>query len=88
MAAPKKAEIKKTAKAPAKKLDKKVNYRDMSAKDLQAALAEKTRDLLDSTRSLRANELVNPRVLQATRKEIARVPTAIRAAEAAQKESK
>ena len=88
MAAPKKVDSKKPAKAPVKKLEKKVNYRDMSVSDLQAALVEKTRDLLDSTRSLRANELVNPQVVKATRKEIARIHTAIRATEAAQKESK
>lgn len=75
-------------KAAAKKADKKVNYSAMSTADLTKALAEKQHDLLESVRSLKGGELVNPRVLNANRKEIARIHTAIRAAEAAQKESK
>lgn len=89
MAAPKKTESKKpVVKAPVAKADKKVNYSAMSLSDLQAALAQKHNDMLESKRSHRAGEMVNPRVLTATRKEIARINTAIRAAEAAQKESK
>lgn len=89
MAAPKKTDSKSTTpKAAAKKADKKVNYSTMSASDLTKALAEKQQDLLNSVRSLKAGELVNPTVLKATRKEIARIQTAIRVAEAASKESK
>ena len=89
MAAPKKTETTKAApKVTAKKADKKVDYAKMDVKDLQKALATKQQDLLDSRRSHKGGELVNPRVLAATRKEIARIMTALNAAEAAQKESK
>ena len=55
---------------------------------LQAKRAETQNDLLEAKRSHAAGELVNPRVLTHTRKEIARLSTAIRAAELdAQKES-
>lgn len=57
--------------------------------ELRTAIAAKRKDMMESTRSHRAGELINPRVLGQTRKEIARLETAIRAAElAAQKESK
>lgn len=60
-----------------------------SLEDLKKDLAGKQHDLLESRKSHRAGELVNPRVLGTTRKEIARLHTAIRAAElAAKKESK
>lgn len=60
-----------------------------SLKDLQKDLAAKQADLLASRKSHRSGELVNPRVLGTTRKEIARLHTAIRAAEQASiKESK
>lgn len=49
-----------------------------SLADLQQDLAAKQQDLLDAKRSHRAGELVNPRVLGATRKDIARLHTAIR----------
>lgn len=75
-------------KAAVKKADKKVDYSAMSTADLMTALAEKRQDLLNSVRSLKSNELVNPRVLGETRKQIARIHTAIRVAEAANKESK
>ncbi len=48
-----------------------------SLADLQQDLAAKQQDLLDAKRSLRAGELVNPRVLGATRKDIARLMTQI-----------
>jgi len=89
MAAPKKTENTKSApKATAKKVEKKVNYSAMSIADLNKALVEKHGDLLASKSSLKGGELVNPRVIGATRKEIARIHTAIRVAEAANKESK
>jgi len=56
---------------------------------LRAALVEKQNDLLAAKRSHVAGDLVNPRVLTTTRKEIARLHTALRAAVVAeQKESK
>ena len=60
-----------------------------SIEDLRKDLAAKQNDLLESRKSHRAGELVNPRVLGSIRKEIARLHTAIRAAElASKKESK
>ena len=50
-------------------------------------LAAKQNDLAEAKRSHAAGELVNPRVITHTRKEIARLHTAIRAAELEQKES-
>lgn len=56
---------------------------------LQEELKAKRQDLLDAKRAHAAGELVNPRVLARTRKEIARLLTAIRTAEPeAKKESK
>ena len=49
--------------------------------ELRAELATKQQDLNDSRRSHKAGELVNPRVLGQIRKEIARLHTAIHAAE-------
>lgn len=77
--------------ADAKKTTKKVvdATEVKSVESLKKDLAAKRQDLMDSTRSHRAGELINPRVLGQTRKEIARLETAIRAAAlAAQKESK
>lgn len=63
-------------KAAAKKADSA-----KTIEDLRAELATKQQDLNDSRRSHKAGELVNPRVLGQIRKEIARLKTAIRAAE-------
>lgn len=52
-----------------------------SLEDLKKDLAAKQNDLLEAKRGHRAGELVNPRVLTHTRKDIARLHTAIRAAE-------
>lgn len=74
------AETKKTAKTASvvKSIDK-----------LRAELAAKRQELLDSRRSHKASELVNPRALGQIRKEIARLLTAIRAQElAAEQENK
>jgi len=76
------AEAKKTTK----KTVEATEVKDVTA--LRADLAAKQQDLLDSRKSHRAGELVNPRVLGTIRKEIARLHTAIRAAEQAAKESK
>ena len=54
-----------------------------SLAQLRAELAAKRQELLDSCRSHKAGELVNPRALGQIRKEIARLLTAIRAQELA-----
>ena len=76
------AEAKKTTK----KTVEATKVKDLAT--LHKELAAKHQDLLDSRKSHRAGELVNPRVLGTIRKEIARLHTAIRAAEQATKESK
>ena len=55
---------------------------------LRTDLAAKQADLLEARRGHAAGELANPRVLTSTKKEIARLHTAIRAAELSEKESK
>lgn len=55
---------------------------------LRADLVTKVTDQLAIKRGHAAGELANPRVITATRKEIARLHTAIRAAELAAEESK
>lgn len=49
--------------------------------ELQKVLDEKQNDLLEARKGHRAGELVNPRTITLTRKEIARVKTAMRAKE-------
>ena len=51
---------------------------------LRTDLAVKQNDLIESKRGHKLGELTNPRVITVTRKEIARLHTAIRAAEIAQ----
>jgi ribosomal protein L29 len=83
------AEAKKPTAAAKKPVAKKEATVVKSAEDLKKDLANKQNDLMESQRSHRNGELVNPRVITATRKEIARLHTAIRAAELADaKESK
>lgn len=55
---------------------------------LRIDLAAKQADLLEARRGHAAGELANPRVLTSTKKEIARLHTAIRAVELSEKESK
>jgi ribosomal protein L29 len=55
---------------------------------LREELATKQTDLLEARRGHAAGELANPRVLTSTKKEIARLHTAIRAVELSEKESK
>ena len=55
---------------------------------LRQDLATKQADLLEARRGHAAGELANPRVLTTTKKEIARLHTAIRALELSEKESK
>lgn len=52
-----------------------------SIDDLKKDLETKNADLLEAKRGHRAGELQNPRVLTHTRKDIARLHTAIRAQE-------
>ena len=54
---------------------------------LRTDLATKIADQLEAKRGHAAGELANPRALTVLRKEIARLHTAIRAAELAQKEN-
>jgi ribosomal protein L29 len=77
-----------TAKKPAAKTTKKATeVKDLAT--LQSELATKQADYLESKRSHDGGELVNPRVLTHTRKEIARMLTAINTLKASeQKESK
>ncbi len=57
-------------------------------KDLQAKLAQLRQELSDARRSLAANELPNPRVVNNTRREIARTLTAINAGKPKRKTNK
>jgi ribosomal protein L29 len=60
-----------------------------SIDDLQKDLIAKQKDMMETRRSHQNGELVNPKILKTSRKEIARLHTAIRAAElASAKESK
>jgi len=56
--------------------------------DLRIELATKLTDLAEAKRGHRLGELTNPCVLKTTRKEIARLHTAIRADEMTAKEGK
>jgi ribosomal protein L29 len=55
---------------------------------LREEVAAKRADLIAARRGHAMGELANPRVLTSTKKEIARLLTAIRVAEIAEKESK
>lgn len=78
------ADKKTTKKAAPKKADE-VKTIDQLKTDLQTKLT----DQLEAKRSHASGELVNPRVITSIRKDIARLHTAIRAAELASlKESK
>lgn len=69
-----------------KKTTKKANE-VKTVEQLREELVAKQADLLTARRGHAAGELANPRVLTSTRKEIARLHTAIRAAELSAKES-
>lgn len=71
---------KKTSKQAVVKEAKEV----LSLEQLQTKLAETRNDYLELQRSNAAGELANPRVITQTRKEIARLLTAIRAEELAE----
>lgn len=59
-----------------------------TTEELQSELETKRTDLLAAKRGLAAGDLANPRAITGLRKEIARILTAIRAAEIDAKESK
>jgi ribosomal protein L29 len=70
--------------------DKKITKKAEEVKtidQLRTELATKQTDLLEARRGHALGELANPRVITVTKKEIARLHTAIRAAEPAEKES-
>lgn len=67
----------KTTKVIANKQASKIDYASKSLDDLQKLLAEKRQEQLMISKSHISGELVNPRVLGAARKEIARIMTAI-----------
>ena len=70
--------------------DKKVKKAEevKTIDQLRETLATKQTELLDARKSHAAGELINPRVITKTRKEIAQLKTAIRAHELSEKESK
>ena len=70
-----------TAKPATKKVVKKEAPVVKSREDLLKELAAKQHDLVEARKGHRSGELVNPRVITLTRKEIARLKTAIRAEE-------
>lgn len=75
------ADTAKTTKSVAKKTVKKVAPVVKSVDELRKDLVAKQNDLLEAKRGHRAGELVNPRAITASRKEVARIKTAIRALE-------
>ena len=62
--------------------------KEQTPADLQTSLMAKKADLLELQRGLAAGELANPRIVSTTRKDIARLKTALRAAELAGKGEK
>jgi ribosomal protein L29 len=73
-------------KKPTTKTAKAVEVKTIE--QLRELLATKQADQIATKRGHAAGEVANPHVLTTTRKEIARLHTAIRAAELAPKESK
>ena len=65
---------------PAKKPVKKTPIAQQSPDELRTALAAKQADLLGYKRGLAAGELTNPRIITTTRKDIARLMTALNGA--------
>lgn len=64
-----------------KKTTKVAKAEVKTIEQLRTELAAKQADLIEAKRGHRAGELTNPRAITVTRKEIARLHTAIRAAE-------
>ena len=76
------ATIKKTAKVAKNATEVK------TIDQMKLDLAAKQNDLIEAKRGNKLGELTNPRFITVTRKQIARIHTAIRAAQIAAKESK
>lgn len=70
--------VKRTSK---KNTTKKAAFIVMSREDMLKQILYKQVDLLEARKGHRAGELTNPRVITSTRKEIARLKTAVRADE-------
>lgn len=70
-----------TKPAATKKVVKKEAPVVKTHEELVKELAAKQQDMLEARKGHRSGELVNPRVITHTRKEIARLKTAIRAIE-------
>ena len=81
---------KKTTKVATKVTKKTAKTTEVKTiEQMRTELATKQTDMITAKRGHKLGELTNPRVLTVTRKEIARLHTAIRAAEiASAKESK
>lgn len=62
------------------------NKTTKQSQSLEQQLATKQQDLMQAHRSHKAGELVNPRALGTIRKDIARLKTAIRAAQLTKEE--
>lgn len=76
-----------TKKTAVKTVKKTVEVK--TVKQLNDDLVAKTNEMVEAKKGHRMGELTNPRFLTVTRKEIARIKTAIRAAELAEhKENK
>lgn len=71
----------KTTKKATKSSNAKVATEVKTLEQLKSELLTKQNDQLETRRSHRAGELVNPRAITLGRKEIARLKTAIRAHE-------
>lgn len=75
------ADVKKTTKAAPKAANKKVDFSAMTVEQLREELTKLRSEHLESRRSHRLGELVNPHVLTSQRKTVARLLTAIGSAE-------
>ena len=74
------------AKKPAPK--KAVAPAKQTPEELRASLVAKQADLIEFRRSLAAGELANPRIVTVTRKDIARLKTALNAVDQTDKGEK
>lgn len=72
--------VKKTEAA-----DKKVDFKTMSATDIEKFITEKRADQITLAHSHKAGELINPRAITHNRKLIARALTALAAAKKEEK---
>jgi ribosomal protein L29 len=70
---------KKSTQKATKSTEKLNDFSTMKTEDINKLIVEKRNDLMEFTKSLRGGELVNPSIIKATRKEIARALTALNA---------